>query len=105
VFSDKVPVVFAIRFFKRLKTKETQKPPEVTMRQTRTDQVSLFDRFSNHDIGKELKAMSARLDRPHRGSDTAIGGLAYRGETLRRDLVVFRFWSRRKKPRHIENIQ
>jgi IS5 family transposase len=63
VFSDKVPVIFAIRFFKRLKTKETQKPPEVTMRQTRTDQVSIFDRFSNHDIGKELKAMSARLDR------------------------------------------
>jgi transposase, IS5 family len=56
-------VIFAIRFFKRLKTKETQKPPEVTMRQTRTDQVSIFDRFSNHDIGKELKAMSARLDR------------------------------------------
>jgi IS5 family transposase len=63
VFSDKVPVIFGIRFFKRLKTKETQKPPEVTMRQTRTDQVSIFDRFSNHDIGKELKAMSARLDR------------------------------------------
>ena len=33
------------------------------MRQTRTDQVSIFDRFSNHDIGKELKAMSVRLDR------------------------------------------
>ena len=33
------------------------------MRQTRTDQVSIFDRFSNHDIGKELKAMSERLDR------------------------------------------
>jgi IS5 family transposase len=63
VFNDKVPVIFAIRFFKRLKTKETQKPPEVTMRQTRTDQVSIFDRFSNHDIGKELKAISERLDR------------------------------------------
>jgi transposase, IS5 family len=63
VFSDKVPVIFAIRYFKRLKTKETQKPPEVTMRQTRTDQVSIFDRFSNHDIGKELRAMPARLDR------------------------------------------
>ena len=33
------------------------------MRQTRTGQVSIFDRFSNHDIGEELKAMSARLDR------------------------------------------
>jgi IS5 family transposase len=63
VFSDKVPVIFAIHFFKRLKTKETQKPPEVTMRKTRTDQVSIFDQFSNHDIGKELKAMSERLDR------------------------------------------
>jgi IS5 family transposase len=62
VFSDKVPVIFAIHFFKRLKTKETQKPPEVTMRKTRTDQVSIFDSFSNHDIGKELKAMSERLD-------------------------------------------
>jgi IS5 family transposase len=63
VFSDKVPVIFAIRFFKRLKTKETQKPRAVTMRQERTDQVSIFDRFSNHDIGKEVKAMSERLDR------------------------------------------
>jgi hypothetical protein len=50
VFSDEVPVIFAIRFFKRLNTKETQKPSEVTMRNTRTDQVSIFDRFSNHDI-------------------------------------------------------
>ena len=33
------------------------------MRKMRTDQVSIFDRFSNHDIGKELKAMSERLDR------------------------------------------
>ena len=63
VFSDKVPVIFAVRFFKRLKTKETQKPPEVTMRKKRTDQVSIFDLFSNHEIGRELKAMSERLDR------------------------------------------
>jgi IS5 family transposase len=55
-------VIFAILFFKRLKVKETQKPPEVTMRKKCTDQVSIFDLFSNHDIGKELKAMSARLD-------------------------------------------
>jgi len=32
------------------------------MRKMRTDQVSIFDSFSNHDIGKELKAMSDRLD-------------------------------------------
>jgi IS5 family transposase len=32
------------------------------MRQKRTDQVSIFDLFSPHDIGQELKAISARLD-------------------------------------------
>ena len=32
------------------------------MRKKRTDQVSIFDQFSNHDIGKELKAMSKQLD-------------------------------------------
>lgn len=32
------------------------------MRKKCTDQVSIFDLFSNHDIGKELKAMSGRLD-------------------------------------------
>ncbi len=32
------------------------------MRKKRIDQVSIFDLFSNHEIGKELKAMSARLD-------------------------------------------
>ena len=33
------------------------------MRKKCTDQVSIFDLFSNHDIGKELKVMSERLDR------------------------------------------
>lgn len=32
------------------------------MRKKCIDQVSIFDLFSNHEIGKELKAMSARLD-------------------------------------------
>ena len=32
------------------------------MRQKHIDQVSIFDLFSNHEIGKELKAMSARLE-------------------------------------------
>ena len=32
------------------------------MRQKHIDQVSIFDLFSNHEIGKELKAMSVRLD-------------------------------------------
>jgi transposase, IS5 family len=33
------------------------------MRKKCIDQVSIFDLFSNHEIGKELKAMSSRLDR------------------------------------------
>ena len=33
------------------------------MRKKCIDQVSIFDLFSNHEIGRELKAMSARLDR------------------------------------------
>ena len=32
------------------------------MRQERTVQASLFDRFAGHEIGRELKAMSAWLD-------------------------------------------
>ncbi len=32
------------------------------MRKKCIDQVSIFDLFSNHEIGKELKAMSARID-------------------------------------------
>jgi len=32
------------------------------MRKKRSSQISIFDMFSDHEIGKELKAMSARLD-------------------------------------------
>ncbi len=32
------------------------------MRKKRSSQISIFDMFSEHEIGKELKAMSARLD-------------------------------------------
>ena len=32
------------------------------MRQERTVQASIFDRFAGHEIGRELRAMSARLD-------------------------------------------
>ena len=63
VFIDRVPVIFAIRFFQATEKKGNTKPPQVTMRQTRTDQVSIFGRFSNYDIGSELKAISERLDR------------------------------------------
>src|ERR1700679_3189757 len=37
-------------------------PPEPTMRQERTVQASLFDLFAEHEIGRELKAMSQWLD-------------------------------------------
>ena len=36
------------------------------MRQERIIQASLFDGFARHDIGRELKAVSQRLD-AHRG--------------------------------------
>ena len=32
------------------------------MRKKGIDQMSIFDLFSNHEIGKDLQAMSARLD-------------------------------------------
>jgi IS5 family transposase len=56
-------VIFAILFIKQLIYKETQKPPEVTMRIKRTANTSIFDLFSDHEIGLELKAISAFLDR------------------------------------------
>jgi transposase, IS5 family len=37
-------------------------PPEPTMRQERTVQGTLFDIFAEHEIGRELKAMSQWLD-------------------------------------------
>ena len=40
------------------------------MRQKRTIQTSIFDLFAGHEIGRELKAMSAWLD-----EHTALAGL------------------------------
>src|SRR5712671_3929281 len=40
----------------------TPQPPEPTMRQERTIQGTLFDIFAEHEIGRELKAMSQWLD-------------------------------------------
>ncbi len=37
-------------------------PPETTMREQRTIQASIFDVFSQHELGRELKAMSDLLD-------------------------------------------
>src|ERR1700688_360539 len=55
-------------------------PPEPTMRQERTVQASLFDLFAEHEIGRELKAMSRWLDE-HR----EVVGMA--AEDLRREGV------------------
>jgi IS5 family transposase len=44
--------------------KPNPQPPEPTRRQERTVQASLFDLFAGHEIGRELKAMSAWLDDP-----------------------------------------
>ena len=54
---------FCYPFFQATENKGNTKTTGVTMRKKCTDQVSIFDLFSNHDIGKELKAMSERLDR------------------------------------------
>ena len=43
-------------------SKDKPPPPEPTMRQERTVQASIFDLFAEHEIGRELKAMSQWLD-------------------------------------------
>jgi transposase, IS5 family len=43
------------------------------MRQERTVQASLFDRFAGHEIGRELKAMAQWLD-DHRGLLGLVAG-------------------------------
>ena len=53
---------FCYPLFQATENKGITKSTGVTMRKKCTDQVSIFDLFSNHDIGKELKAMSERLD-------------------------------------------
>jgi len=53
------------------------------MRQERTIQASLFDVFAGHEIGRELKAMSAWLDaRPGLGGRSRQTKLE-RGEIIR----------------------
>ncbi len=44
---------------------QNPQPPEATMRKDRIIQASIFDLFSQHEIGRELKAMSAWLDEHH----------------------------------------
>ncbi len=52
------PAVSATFGIKLLITKAKPSPPESTMRQERTVQASIFDLFAEHEIGRELKAMS-----------------------------------------------
>jgi IS5 family transposase len=40
----------------------TPQPPEPTMRQERTVQATVSDIFAEHEIGREMKAMSQWLD-------------------------------------------
>jgi IS5 family transposase len=47
---------------KPLIPKRNPLPPELTMRQERTVQASLFDLFAGHEVGRELRSMSAWLD-------------------------------------------
>src|SRR5271169_6353123 len=56
------PAVSGKLGIKRLIPQAKPPPPEPTMRQERTVQASLFDLFAEHEIGRELKAMSQWLD-------------------------------------------
>lgn len=47
---------------KQLIFNQINNPPEVEMRKRRTSQVSLFDQFAEHAIGRELQGMSRWLD-------------------------------------------
>src|SRR6202142_2037345 len=54
---------FRVGFWiKPLIPKTKPPPPEPTMRQERTVQASIFDLFAEHEIGRELRAMSQWLD-------------------------------------------
>ena len=48
--------------FKRLISKQINNTPEIEMRHKRTSQVSIFEAFAAHDIGRELAVMSQWLD-------------------------------------------
>src|ERR1700690_4429613 len=73
---------FRVGFWiKPLIPKTKPPPPEPTMRQERTVQASIFDLFAEHEIGRELRAMSQWLDE-HRD----LIGLA--AEDLRRHGVT-----------------
>jgi len=55
------PVISGMLWIIPLK-QNTPQPPEPTMRQERTVQATVFDIFAEHEIGRELNAMSRWLD-------------------------------------------
>jgi hypothetical protein len=61
IFDGSNPVISGMLWIIPLK-QNTPQSPEPTMRQERTVQATLFDIFAEHEIGRELNAMSRWLD-------------------------------------------
>jgi transposase, IS5 family len=61
IFDESNPVILGMLWFIPLK-QNTPQSPEPTMRQERTVQATVFDIFAEHEIGRELNAMSRWLD-------------------------------------------
>src|SRR5918996_3163735 len=80
IFHGRAPAVSGTLWHQATDPKAKPPPPEPTMRQERTVQISIFDIFAGHEIGRELKAMSEWLD----GHRPLLGLVA---EDLRRDGV------------------
>jgi IS5 family transposase len=71
-----------------IESKAQPAPPELTMRQERTAQATIFEIFAGHEIGRELKAISQWLDRQRALVSLVAGDLRRHGlrETGRRGL-------------------
>src|SRR6267142_1654424 len=71
-----------------IESKAQPLPPEPTMRQERTVQATVFEVFTRHEIGGELKAISQWLDSQRALVSLVAGDLRRRGlqETGRRGL-------------------
>jgi IS5 family transposase len=61
IFDGSNPVILGMLWIIPLK-QNTPQSPEPTMRQERTVQATVFDIFAEHEIGRELNAMSRWLD-------------------------------------------
>src|SRR5919106_3831118 len=62
IFHGRAPAVSGTLWHQATDPKARPPPPEPTMRQEPTVQATIFDVFAGHEIGRELKAMSAWLD-------------------------------------------